>query len=113
MTFKKNSGCPTGMAAAMIGSFGLTGRLQLLYLGPRRSADKFLMFAQIQENVVAELSDAARAYHRLPGENCAGVEATARRLLNNGRIGSSDVARILQDQRQAPPAESRIRERSS
>jgi cell division protease FtsH len=95
----------TGLAAAMIGSFGLTGRSRLLYLGPSRSSGDFLMFAEIREGVASELSDAARACRLLLEENRAGVEATARRLLDKGRIGGAEVARILADHRGPTPTE--------
>jgi cell division protease FtsH len=95
----------TGLAAAMIGSFGLTGRSRLLYLGPSRNSGDFLMFAEIREGVAGELSDAARACRSLLEENRAGVEAAARRLLDKGRIGGAEVARILADHRLPTPAE--------
>jgi ATPase family associated with various cellular activities (AAA)/Peptidase family M41 len=97
----------TGLAAAMIGSFGLTGRSHLLYLGSSRNSGDFLMFAEIRESVAGELSDAAGACRVLLEENRAGVEVTSRRLLEKGRIDGAEVARILEDHRRAPPGENR------
>ncbi|MFC7700523.1 AAA family ATPase [Bradyrhizobium sp. GCM10028915] len=91
----------TALAAAMIGSLGLTGRSRLLYLGSKRNAREFLHFAEIRKEVADELAAAAAASRALLEGHREALEATARKLYENGRIDGAEVAHILTGSRVA------------
>lgn len=89
----------TALAAAMIGSLGLTGRSRLLYLGSKRNAGDFLHYREVREEVANMLATAATASRALLEEHREAFEATVRKLYHTGRVDGAEVNRILERHR--------------
>lgn len=85
----------TATAAAMTGSFGLTGASPLLYFGAAKDSRDFVVYQEIRDSVRKELDAAAASCRELLERNRGAVQAVADRLLAVGRIDGTEVARIL------------------
>jgi len=82
----------TGVAAAMVASFGLTGPRPLLYLGARHQRDELLAYADVRQAVNEELTKAAGACRLLLEAYRPALDAVAERLMAAGRIDGAAVA---------------------
>jgi cell division protease FtsH len=84
----------TGVAAAMVGSFGLAGPRPLLYLGARDQRDELLAYADVRQAVNEELTKAAGACRLLLETHRPVLDAVAERLMAVGRIDGAAVEAI-------------------
>jgi ATP-dependent Zn protease len=82
----------TGVAAAMVASFGLAGPRPLLYLGARDQREELLTHADVRQAVNEELTKAAGVCRRLLETYRPALEAVADRLMAVGRIDGATVA---------------------
>lgn len=82
----------TGVAAAMIASFGLAGPRPLLYLGARDQRDELLAHADVRQVVNEELTKAVGACRLLLETYRPALDAVAERLMAVGRIDGAAVA---------------------
>lgn len=82
----------TGVAAAMVASFGLTGPRPLLYLGARDQREELLAHADVRQAVNEELTKAAGACRHMLETHRPALEAVADRLMAVGRIDGAAVA---------------------
>jgi cell division protease FtsH len=85
----------TTLAAAMAGSFGLTGPTPLIYLGPAKDAHGFVSLDDIRGAVNAELVQAAKSCRALLELRRESVIQVANHLSEFKRIDGAEVARIL------------------
>jgi cell division protease FtsH len=82
----------TGVAAAMVASFGLAGPRPLLYLGAREQRDELLAYADVRQAVNDELTKAAQACRLLVEAHRPALDAVAERLMAVGRVDGATVA---------------------
>lgn len=85
----------TGVAAAMVASFGLAGPRPLLYLGARDQQEKLLAHAEVRQAVNEELTKAAGSCRRLLESHRPALDAVADRLMAAGRIDGAAVADVI------------------
>jgi cell division protease FtsH len=85
----------TGIAAAMVASFGVAGPRPLLYLGARDQREELLAYADVRQAVNEELTKAAGACRRLLEIHRPALEAVANRLMEVGRIDGAAVAEAI------------------
>lgn len=85
----------TGVAAAMVASFGLAGPRPLLYLGARDQLEKLLAYADVRQAANEELAKAAGACRRQLENHRPALEAVAVRLMAAGRIDGAAVADVI------------------
>lgn len=85
----------TGVAAAMVASFGLAGPRPLLYLGARDQREKLLAYTDVRQAANEELAKAAGACRRLLETHLPALEAVADRLMAVGRIDGAAVADVI------------------
>jgi cell division protease FtsH len=82
----------TGVAAAMVASFGLAGPRPLLYLGARDQREELLAYADVRQAVNEELTKAAGACRHMLETHRPALDAVADRLMAVGRIDGAAVA---------------------
>jgi cell division protease FtsH len=82
----------TGVAAAMVASFGVAGPRPLLYLGAPDQREELLAYADVRQAVSEELTKAAGACRLLLETHRPALDAVAERLMAVGRIDGAAVA---------------------
>ena len=87
------------LAAAMVGSLGIAGPKQLLFLGPHDDTDELLSYVDVRAAAHAELMRAAEACRSTLLEHRAALEEIASTLLRAGRIDGVSAAGIIRAHR--------------
>jgi Peptidase family M41 len=95
----------TAHAAAMVGSLGIGGTEQLLFLASHDDTDELLSYVDVRLAARAELIRAAEACHSLLLEHRTALEEIAATLLRAGRIDGVSAADIIHTHRniEEPP----------
>jgi len=95
----------TAHAAAMVGSLGIGGPEQLLFLASHDDTDELLSYVDVRLAARAELIRAAEACHSLLLEHRTALEEIASTLLRAGRIDGVSAADIIHTHRniEEPP----------
>ena len=95
----------TAHAAAMVGSLGIGGPKQLLFLAPHDDTDELLSYVDVRLAARAELIRAAEACRSLLLEHRTALEEIASTLLRAGRIDGVSAADIIHAHRniEEPP----------
>jgi cell division protease FtsH len=83
------------LAAAMVGSLGIAGPKQLLFLGPHDDTDELLSYVDVRAAAHAELMRAAEACRSTLLEHRAALEEIASTLLQAGRIDGVSAAGVI------------------
>lgn len=97
----------TGVAAAMVASFGLAGPRPLLYLAARGQREELLAHADVRQAVNEELTKAAGACRLVLESHRPALEAVADRLMAVGRIDGAAVADAIRRHPGSGPAVTR------
>jgi cell division protease FtsH len=84
----------TALAAAMVGSLGMTSRLA--FLGPASTVQDFLKNPDTRESVERELEQAAIACKCILDRHRASLQRVASQLSENERVEGTDVAAIVE-----------------
>jgi len=93
------------LAAAMVGSLGIVGRNDLLFLAPHEDTDELLSYVDVRTTVRAELVKAEEACRSMLISHRAALDKIAATLLQAGRIDGATAAAIIGTHRETKEGE--------
>jgi cell division protease FtsH len=88
------------LAAAMVGSLGVVGRNDLLFLAPHEDTDELLSYVDVRTTARAELAKAEEACRSTLISHRAALDEIAATLLRVGRIDGVIATAIIDAHRQ-------------